>query len=117
MTRAFDERDWLSREVLDPGASRSFGPFGALAEFSRERDEPVRSRGGIRLDNTMSVRPAASELTAKAKDADPWSFGRAASRVALRQIRAPEGPSPNLQLWRQTYDRVETTDDDETGHA
>ncbi len=77
------EQEWMSREIRDPGASWSFGTFGALAEFSRECDEPativcgasqsevVTSRGGIRLDNTLAVRPVAYETTGK--DADHWS--------------------------------------------
>jgi hypothetical protein len=65
--------DLLQREMSDPETQWSLGTFGAIAEFSRDRDEPVRltqadgevavvtSRGGIALRPVAGSRPFASE--------------------------------------------------------
>ena len=34
--------DLLRREIANPDTQWSLGTFGAIAEFSRDRDEPVR---------------------------------------------------------------------------
>jgi hypothetical protein len=65
--------DLLHREIADPETQWSLGTFGAIAEFSRERDEPVvltrsddgisavTARGGIALRHHAHSRPFASE--------------------------------------------------------
>jgi hypothetical protein len=39
MTTGFDLREWISKEIRDPGTSWSVGAFGAVAEFSRDSDD------------------------------------------------------------------------------
>jgi hypothetical protein len=65
--------DLLRREIANPDTQWSLGTFGAIAEFSRDRDEPVRlvrsdhavsavtSRGAIAIKPHSSSRPFASE--------------------------------------------------------
>jgi hypothetical protein len=65
--------DLLHREIADPDAQWSLGTFGAIAEFSRDHDEPVRlvqsaeavsavtARGGIALKPDAAIRAFASE--------------------------------------------------------
>ena len=65
--------DLLQREMADPDTQWSLGTFGAIAEFARDRDEPVRltqsieavaavtPRGGIALRPHQANRPFASE--------------------------------------------------------
>ena len=65
--------DLLHREIADPETQWSLGTFGAIAEFSRGRDEPavlirsddgisaVTARGGIALRHHARSRPFASE--------------------------------------------------------
>ncbi len=63
----------LQREISNPDTQWSLGTFGAIAEFSRDHDEPVRlvlsaeavsavtTRGGIALKSHPAIRPFASE--------------------------------------------------------
>ena len=63
----------LQREISNPDTQWSLGTFGAIAEFSRDHDEPVRlvqsaegvsavtPRGGIALKPHAAIRPFASE--------------------------------------------------------
>ena len=65
--------DLLQRQIADPDTQWSLGTFGAIAEFSRDHDEPVRlartddtvsavtARGGIVLKSNPGSRPFASE--------------------------------------------------------
>jgi hypothetical protein len=65
--------DFLHREIANPDTQWSLGTFGAIAEFSRDRDEPVRlvqsaetvsavtPRGGISIKSHPASRPFASE--------------------------------------------------------
>ena len=65
--------DLLQREISSPDTQWSLGTFGAIAEFSRDPDEPVRlvasaetvsavtARGGIVLHPQAAIRPFASE--------------------------------------------------------
>ena len=65
--------DLLQREISNPDTQWSLGTFGAIAEFSRDPDEPVRlvqsaegvsavtPRGGIALKPHAAIRPFASE--------------------------------------------------------
>lgn len=65
--------DLLHREIVNPDTQWSLGTFGALAEFARDLDEPVRltrtpqsvsavtARGGIALNHHAQSRPFASE--------------------------------------------------------
>ncbi|MBA2402519.1 MAG: hypothetical protein H0V72_28270 [Bradyrhizobium sp.] len=69
--------DLLRREIADPDTQWSLGTFGAIAEFARDRDEPVRltqsmeavaavtPRGGIALRPHPRSRPFASESITK----------------------------------------------------
>jgi hypothetical protein len=77
MTMAADTTDLLRREIANPDTQWSLGTFGALAEFSRDRDEPVSlqrsedavsavtARGGIALRPDVRSRPLASESITK----------------------------------------------------
>jgi uncharacterized protein DUF6925 len=65
--------DLLQREISNPDTQWSLGTFGAIAEFSRDPNEPVRlvqsaeavsavtTRGGIALKPEAAIRPFASE--------------------------------------------------------
>lgn len=65
--------DLLQREISNPDTQWSLGTFGAIAEFSRDPNEPVRliqsaeavsavtTRGGIALKPDAAIRPFASE--------------------------------------------------------
>ncbi len=69
--------DLLQREISNPDTQWSLGTFGAIAEFSRDHDEPVRlvqsaegvsavtPRGGIALKSHAAIRPFASESITK----------------------------------------------------
>jgi Family of unknown function (DUF6925) len=83
----------LRRGIADPDTQWSLGTFGAIAEFSRDEDEPaqvsmaadvlsaITARGGITLRLDPAIRPFASEGLTKAD----WN-----QRVALC---LPEGAS------------------------
>jgi hypothetical protein len=78
MTLAAGHIALLRREIADPGTQWSLGTFGAIAEFSRDEDEPaqvsmgkdavsaVTERGGIALKLDPDIRPFASESINKA---------------------------------------------------
>jgi len=78
MTLAAGHVALLRREIADPGTQWSLGTFGAIAEFSRDEDEPaqvsmasdavsaVTGRGGIALRLDSGIRPFASESINKA---------------------------------------------------
>ena len=65
--------DLLQREISNPDTQWSLGTFGAIAEFSRDHDEPVRlvqsaegvsavtPRGGIDVTPHAAIRPFATE--------------------------------------------------------
>jgi hypothetical protein len=69
--------DLLQREIANPDTQWSLGTFGAIAEFSRDRDEPVAlrqsdtgvsavtARGGIAIRTDLRNRPFASESVTK----------------------------------------------------
>ena len=77
VTAAVAAIDLLQREIADPETQWSLGTFGAIAEFSRDPDEPVRltqsddavsavtPRGGIALKPHRGSRPFASESITK----------------------------------------------------
>jgi len=85
-TPAVAVTDLLQREIANPDTQWSVGTFGAIAEFARDRDEPVRltpsieaiaavtPRGGIALKPHQDCRPFASESVTKSG----WS-----QRIAL----------------------------------
>jgi len=86
MSDAADMFGFLADHMRNPETQWSMGTFGALAEFTRDADEPatlarsegsaaaVTARGGIRLAPGADLRPVASETTTK----HSWSH-----RVAL----------------------------------
>ncbi|MGB3446462.1 MAG: hypothetical protein WBA48_07180 [Xanthobacteraceae bacterium] len=67
----------LTDQIVDPDTQWSLGTFGAIAEFARDRDEPVAltatgddvaavtARGGIAIRVHEDMRPFASESLAK----------------------------------------------------
>jgi hypothetical protein len=69
--------DLLQRQISDPDTQWSIGTFGAIAEFSRGRDEEVcvtqsadafsavTPRGGIAIGHDRNSRPFASESITK----------------------------------------------------
>jgi uncharacterized protein DUF6925 len=77
---------FLDGQMADAETQWSLGTFGALAEFSRDADEPVAlsrgttslaavtERGGIRMERHPDMRPFAFETTTK----DSWNH-----RIAL----------------------------------
>jgi hypothetical protein len=78
MTLATGALALLRRGIADPDTQWSLGTFGAIAEFSRDEDEPaqvsmaaemlsaVTERGGIALRLDPQIRPFASESLTKA---------------------------------------------------
>jgi hypothetical protein len=81
-----DLLDLLTQQVADNEVGWSLGTFGALAEFTRDADEPVEleredgavsavtARGGLRIAQHPELRPVASE----SPTSESWSH-----RVAL----------------------------------
>ena len=76
--------EFLLRHIMDANAGWSCGSFGAIAEFIRTSDEPVRfgrpdgivaitDRGAIRIDPVPELRPIAYEMTSR--DAEAWQHG------------------------------------------
>jgi hypothetical protein len=77
MTASANAIDLLHREISNPDTQWSLGTFGAIAEFSRDHDEPallsdspiaisaVTARGGIALKPRQRSRPLASESITK----------------------------------------------------
>jgi hypothetical protein len=73
MTAAVTATELLHREISNPDTQWSLGTFGAIAEFARDRAEPVRltqspvsvsavtARGGIAIKHHAGSRPFASE--------------------------------------------------------
>jgi hypothetical protein len=105
----------LATHVADAETQWSLGTFGAIAEFSRDADEPVTSwhmdasmsavtaRGGIRIAPMADMRPIASETTTR----ESWSH-----RVALclpidqcamgqRAVFTELGPDGGVQVGRR----------------
>lgn len=78
MTLAAGVLALLRRGIADPETQWSLGTFGAIAEFSRDEDEPaqvsmandvlsaITERGGIALRLDPNIRPFASESLTKA---------------------------------------------------
>ena len=78
--------EFLAAQMADPWTNWSLGTFGAIAEFTRDVDEPltlsrsdavlaaVTGRGGIRIEPPNGVRLFASESTTR----DSWNH-----RIAL----------------------------------
>jgi hypothetical protein len=78
MTLATGALALLRRGIADPDTQWSLGTFGAIAEFSRDEDEPaqvgmaadvlsaITERGGIALRLDPHIRPFASESLTKA---------------------------------------------------
>jgi hypothetical protein len=81
-----DIHDFVARRLADPETGWSLGTFGAIAEFTRDADEPVElsdtpvslsavtARGGVRIHRVAHMRPFASESTTR----ESWN-----QRIAL----------------------------------
>jgi len=97
----------LSAQLRDAGAAWSCGGFGAIAEFHRDPDEPVRlaegtalvaatPRGALRIEAVPALRPVAYE--AASRHAESWEQGvalclpRAAALMARRTMVTELGP-------------------------
>jgi hypothetical protein len=86
MSDAVSNFEFLAAQMADPWTNWSLGTFGAIAEFTRDADEPlilsrsdavfaaVTGRGGIRIEPPDGVRLFASESTTR----DSWNH-----RIAL----------------------------------
>lgn len=106
MTPVRDAIALLRRGMADPDTQWSLGTFGAIAEFSRDEDEPalvtmaagalsaVTDRGGIALGLNPAIRPFASESLTKAD----WNqrvalcLPEAASAMSRRGVFTELGP-------------------------
>jgi hypothetical protein len=76
-----DNSEFLTAQIADHETSWSLGTFGAIAEFTRDPDEPVAlsrgdtslsavtARGGIRIEPSAGIRLFASETTTR----DSWN--------------------------------------------
>ena len=99
--------EFLLRHVTDAETGWSCGTFGAIAEFERSPEEPVRfetgdgieavtARGGIRIDPLPTLRPIAYELTSR--DPAVWQHGvalclpRGACAMARNTVVTELGP-------------------------
>src|SRR5690349_6999802 len=98
--------DLITEQLADPDAQWSLGTFGAIAEFSREADEPVdiqkgeisasalTPRGGIRLLAHPDLRPIAFETVTT----EAWSqriafcLPQAAAAMSGRDVLTEIGP-------------------------
>jgi hypothetical protein len=77
MTLAAGAIALLRRAIADPETQWSLGTFGAIAEFSRDEEEPaqvsmaatvvsaITERGGIAIRPDPAIRPFASESVTK----------------------------------------------------
>jgi hypothetical protein len=89
MTKAIALQQWVGSEMQRVEAQWSVGTFGAIAEFSRDAEEPasvvcndlraqvVTRRGGIRIFGLENARAFAYETISK--DPDQWSHAVALS--------------------------------------
>jgi hypothetical protein len=114
-----DAYNLIAEQLADAEAQWSLGTFGAIAEFSRDPDEPadirhgetsctvVTPRGGIRLTAHPDLRPIAFETIA----AQAWSqrvafcLPEAASAMGRRKVLTELGPD-NEALRAQDRDAV-----------
>ena len=115
MNNAALSQDWISEEIRNPETSWSVGTFGAIAEFSRDADEPaqvscdasrsevVTARGGIRIDGLAKVRAVAYETTNK--NPDLWSHAIAlclpSDDCAMNRRNALTEISPDFAALRE----------------
>jgi hypothetical protein len=105
--------DLLQREISNPDTQWSLGTFGAIAEFSRDHDEPVRliqsaeavsavtPRGGITLKPDAAIRPFASEGIAKTGWNQRIALCLPAHDCAMNQRTALTEIGPDHQAPRQ----------------
>jgi hypothetical protein len=96
--------------------------LGQSRAFQSERHNTFQDllsrHGDPRL---IAIKQSVVELVAKGQPPSAIRiatdrFGRAAVRVALRQMQCTNGPSPSLSAWLSAYDRVDTDEpNDSTG--
>jgi hypothetical protein len=98
--------DLITEQLADPEAQWSLGTFGAIAEFSRDADEPaeiqhgemsasvVTPRGGIRLLAHPDLRPIAFETVATQGWSQRVAFllPQAAAAMSGRDVLTEVGP-------------------------
>lgn len=100
----------IAEHLQKPETQWSLGTFGAIAEFARDRDEPVAldltgesltavtTRGGIRVSPSEAVRPFASESVARLGWSHrvslclPTQACAMSRRTALTEIGPDEAP-------------------------
>lgn len=95
---------FLAAQMADPETGWSLGTFGAIAEFTRDADEPatlaysegavVTARGGMRIEADSGLRPIASE----SPTTESWShrialcLPRGACAMSGRTVLTEVGP-------------------------
>jgi len=110
--------EFLADQVADSNVAWSLGTFGAIAEFTRDADEPVvfdrddaavaaiTARGGLRIVQHRELRPIASESLTK----ESWSH-----RVALCMPKTSCAMSGRTVLTEVGLDREALREQDRTG--
>jgi len=110
--------DFLAEQVADSEVAWSLGTFGALAEFTRDADEPVvldrddnavsavTPRGALRIARHPELRPFASE----SPTAQSWSH-----RVALCLPEASCAMGGRAELTEVGIDREALREEDRAG--
>src|SRR5262245_23437538 len=97
VTLAANSIEFLAKEMANPDSQWSLGTFGGIAEYRRDKDEPVtltRSgnvfsavtpRGGIRIEARPDLRLFASESTTRESWAHRVSLCLRESECAMNQ--------------------------------
>jgi hypothetical protein len=97
----------LAGQLADPDSHWGLGSFGAIAEFTRDRDEQVAldlaalsavtPRGGIHISAPAGLRPVAFETAAGSSWSQNFALCRAADAAALhrRGVLTELGPDSN----------------------
>jgi hypothetical protein len=116
MTERSALQELIAPALCDAGVQWSMGTFGAIAEFSREPDEPVRlvcdddraeavtNKGGLRFQLMPDARPLAYETINR--NPDQWShavaFCLAEDAAAMNQRTVPTELGLDRSALRET---------------
>jgi hypothetical protein len=104
---------FLADQLADHETTWSLGTFGAIAEFSRDPDEPVAlrrgdallaavtARGAIRIEAAMDVRLFASESTTRESWNQRVAICLPESRCAMNRRTVLTAPGPDLDALRE----------------
>ena len=113
MSVAVKTLEFLAAEVANPETQWSLGTFGGIAEFMRDRDEPVTlartdksvsavtARGGVRIEPRADLRLFASESTTRESWAHRISLCLRDDQCAMNQRTVLTELGPDTQALRE----------------